>query len=93
MNNSIMPSMVQQENRENGKRAMLGQILVSQGLITQAALDTAITEQIFLLQEAFANQTMSLSNGSRNAPSIFNAPSKDHRIEPTKDRFHLQYLT
>ncbi|MFN2144129.1 MAG: ATP-binding protein, partial [Anaerolineales bacterium] len=43
---------VQKENSEKGKRSMLGQILVSQKLISQAALDTAITEQIFLLQEA-----------------------------------------
>jgi len=52
--------LVQREKSDQGQRTMLGQILVGQDLITQAALDTAITEQIFLLQEALRNSNTEL---------------------------------
>jgi len=52
--------LVQREKSYQCQRTMLGQILVGQDLITQAALDTAITEQIFLLQEALRNSNTEL---------------------------------
>ena len=43
---------IQRQENEQGRYSLLGQILVKRGLIDQTSLDTAITEQIFLLQEA-----------------------------------------
>ncbi len=42
----------QMQQNASGRFPMLGQILVQQGVIDQTNLDIAITEQIFLLQEA-----------------------------------------
>jgi signal transduction histidine kinase len=56
---------LQQKKNAQGQSTMLGQILVGQDLISQSALDTAITEQIFLLQEALKKSNNELEERVR----------------------------
>jgi signal transduction histidine kinase len=56
---------LQQSHNKQGDYLLIGQILVSEGFIGQTALDTAITEQIFLLQEALKRSNSELEQRVR----------------------------
>ena len=56
---------IQRQENEQGRYSLLGQILVKRGLIDQTSLDTAITEQIFLLQEALRQSNNELEQRVR----------------------------
>jgi len=51
---------IQKEEREKGKQALIGQVLVEHGFITQDVLTQAVTQQIFQLHDALrqANATL-----------------------------------
>ena len=51
---------IQKTETAAGKYRLLGQILISQGFISQSDLDTAITEQIVLLQDALKKSNTQL---------------------------------
>ncbi len=56
---------IQRQENEQGRYFLLGQILVKAGYIDQTSLDTAITEQIFLLQEALRQSNNDLEQRVR----------------------------
>ena len=56
---------LQKRLNESGDYSLLGQILVREELIDQVSLDTAITEQIFLLQEALRKSNNELEQRVR----------------------------
>ncbi len=51
---------IQKDEREKGKQALIGQVLVEHGFITQEVLTQAVTQQIFQLHDALrqANATL-----------------------------------
>jgi signal transduction histidine kinase len=51
---------IQKKEREKGKQALIGQVLVEHGFITQEVLTQAVTQQIFQLHDALrqANATL-----------------------------------
>ena len=56
---------LQKRLNQSGDYTLLGQILVKEGFIDQTSLDTAITEQIFLLQEALRKSNSELEQRVR----------------------------
>lgn len=56
---------LQKRLNQSGDYTLLGQILVREGFIDQTSLDTAITEQIFLLQEALRKSNSELEQRVR----------------------------
>ena len=56
---------MQKQLNQSGDYTLLGQILVKEGIIDQTSLDTAITEQIFLLQEALRKSNSELEQRVR----------------------------
>lgn len=56
---------IQKINTEQGDYKLLGRILIQENFITQAMLDTAITEQIAILQNALKKSNSELENRVR----------------------------
>lgn len=56
---------LQKRVNQSGDYTLLGQVLVKEGFIDQSSLDTAITEQIFLLQEALRKSNSELEQRVR----------------------------